>query len=212
MSSLLGFAFFAALLTITPGLDTLLVLRVTGSGGRAAGVAAAAGIATGCLVWGTASAVGVTALLTASRLAFDALRIAGAAYLVWLGVRALWTVRRRPDEDRTDAPALPAGQHWSRGRAMRTGLTTNLLNPKVGAFYLSVLPQFLPDGVNPLAGSMALTAIHALEGMLWLSAVVLVVNRARTLLSRPSVRRRFEQLTGVVLVGFGIRLALDHAA
>ena len=213
MNSLVTFALFAALLTITPGLDTLLVLRVAGSGGRGAGIAATAGIHIGCLVWGAASAVGVTALLTASRVAFDALRLAGAAYLCWLGVRALWTVMRRPrEDDRTGAPALSDQQHWSRGRALRTGLTTNLLNPKVGAFYLSVVPQFLPSGVNPLAGSMALTAIHALEGMLWLSAVALVVNRARAVLTRPSVRRWFEQITGVVLVGFGIRLALDNTA
>jgi len=211
MSSLVTFALFAALLTITPGLDTLLVLRTAASGGRGAGIAAAAGISTGCLIWGAASAVGVTALLAASRLAFDALRIAGAAYLLWLGVRALWTVRRRPEEDRTGAPAFSDRQHWSTGRAIRTGLTTNLLNPKVGVFYLSVLPQFLPAGMNPLAGSMALTAIHVLEGMLWLSAVALVVNRARAVLTRPSVRRWFEQITGVVLVGFGIRLATERA-
>ena len=100
---------------------------------------------------------------------------------------------------------------WTRARALRIGLTTNLLNPKVGAFYLSVLPQFLPDGMNPLAGSLALAVIHDLESLLWLSFLAFVVTQARGWLTRPAVRRRLEQVTGAVFVAFGVRLALDHA-
>ena len=208
IGSFAAFAVFAALLTITPGLDTLLVLRVTAAGGRRAGIAAAAGISLGCLVWAAASAAGVTAILAASRLAFDVLRAAGAVYLCWLGARALWTLRRPTvvPSPETDAPV---GERWRAGRALRTGLTTNLLNPKVGVFYLSVLPQFLPHGPHPMVGSMALALIHVVEGVLWLSLLALLVTRARALLTRASVRRRFEQLTGVVLVGVGIRLALE---
>jgi threonine/homoserine/homoserine lactone efflux protein len=91
---------------------------------------------------------------------------------------------------------------------LRTGLTTNLLNPKVGVFYLSVMPQFLPAQANPLVGSLALGAIHVVEGVLWLSLVVLAVNRARVWLTRPVVKRRLEQLTGLALLVFGLRLAL----
>jgi RhtB (resistance to homoserine/threonine) family protein len=206
--SLAALAAFAAVLTVTPGLDTMLVLRTAAVVGRRAGFAALLGISLGCVVWAVASALGVTAILAASRLAFDALRIAGAAYLCWLGARALWRTRRRGTAEpaSTGEAGVQARSAWS---AFRTGLTTNLLNPKVGVFYLSVMPQFLPAGMDPLAGSLALGAIHVLEGLVWLSLVVVAVGRARGWLTRPAVRRRLEQVTGVVFVGFGVRLALD---
>ncbi|MBX6752468.1 MAG: LysE family transporter [Micromonosporaceae bacterium] len=241
-TSLIAFAVFAALLTITPGVDTLLVLRASAAGGRSAGIAAATGIGLGCLAWATAGAIGVTAVLAASQLAFDVLRLAGAAYLCWLGARALWSVRRRrsnpalpsstdpapsgapalstssdPVPSGSGAPALAApdhagepGERWSRWRGLRAGLTTNLLNPKVGVFYLSVLPQFLPTGLPPLAGALALAMIHVIEGLLWLSLLAVLVTRARSWLTRPAVRRRFEQVTGAVLLALGLRLAIDH--
>jgi threonine/homoserine/homoserine lactone efflux protein len=218
MTGIAAFAVFAAILAITPGLDTMLVLRTTAVSGRAAGIAAVTGVALGCLVWAVASAAGVTAVLAASRVAFEILRAAGVAYLFWLGGRALWHARR-PDPTPSPAapppaapsPAVPASavpvQRW--GSALRTGFTTNLLNPKVGVFYLSVMPQFLPGGLSPLAGSLALGAIHIGEGFVWLSIVVLAVNLARGWLTRPTVRRRLEQCTGVVFIAFGVRLALN---
>jgi threonine/homoserine/homoserine lactone efflux protein len=212
-TSLLAFAAFAAILTVTPGVDTLLVLRASAVGGRAAGIAAAAGISLGCLIWATAGAIGVTAVLAASRLAFDVLRVAGAGYLCWLGARALWSTRRHRSDEASplslDEPAAP-GERWTHWRALRTGLTTNLLNPKVGVFYLSVLPQFLPDGLHPLVGSLALAMIHNIEGILWLSLLAVLVTRARSWLTRATVRRRFEQVTGAVLLALGLRLAIDR--
>ncbi len=95
--------------------------------------------------------------------------------------------------------------------AFRTGLITNLLNPKVGVFYLSVMPQFLPEGLSPLLGSLSLGGIHIVEGIVWLSLVVVVAGRARGWLQRPAIRRRLEQLTGVVFLGFGVRLAFERA-
>ena len=206
-TQLVAFAIFAAVLTVTPGLDTMLVLRTAALTGRRAGMAAIAGITLGCLGWAVASALGVTALLTASRLAFDVLRVAGAAYLCWLGGRALWRARR-------PVPADPAASRMDvqpgAAAAFRTGLVTNLLNPKVGVFYLSVMPQFLPDA-NPLLGSLALGAVHVVEGVVWLSVIVLAVVRARSWLTRPAVKRRLEQLTGLVFLAFGLRLALEQA-
>jgi threonine/homoserine/homoserine lactone efflux protein len=115
------------------------------------------------------------------------------------------TARRAP------APAESLVDEPSRGAlaALRTGLGTNLLNPKVGAFYLSVLPQFLPDGANALLAGMALGAVHVLEGLIWLSLVVVAVGRAGRWLSRPNVARRLDQVTGVVFLGFGARLAVE---
>jgi threonine/homoserine/homoserine lactone efflux protein len=197
VNSVGAFAIFAAVLAITPGLDTMLVLRTAALGGRRAGLAAVAGIALGCLAWALASALGVTAVLAASRLAFEMLRWAGVAYLCYLGVRALAkksTVERVP----------PAG-------GLRAGLVTNLFNPKVGVFYLSVMPLFLPAGLPVLAGSLLLGAIHIGIGVVWLSLLVLVADRSSRFLRRPNVRRRLEQLSGVVFLGFGLRLALERA-
>ena len=197
MTSLGAFAVFAAVLAITPGLDTMLVLRTAALGGRRAGLAAVAGIALGCLAWALASALGVTAVLAASKLAFEMLRWAGVVYLCYLGVRALLkksTVDRVP----------PAG-------GIRAGLVTNLLNPKVGVFYLSVMPLFLPAGLPALAGSLLLGAIHIGFGVVWLSLLVLVADRSSRFLQRPNIRRRLEQLSGVIFLGFGLRLALERA-
>jgi threonine/homoserine/homoserine lactone efflux protein len=205
--SLVAFAVFAAVLTVTPGLDTFLVLRTTVSRGRLAGFVAAVGIGLGCMCWALVSALGITALLTASTLAYEILRWAGVAYLCWLGARALYTARRAPAStmDSQVEPTRP-GRPWA---VFRTGLLTNLLNPKVGAFYLSVLPQFLPHGVPPLLGSTALGAVHVAEGLLWMTVVIVAVGRSRGWLTRPIVRRRLEQVSGVVFLAFGIRLAAE---
>jgi threonine/homoserine/homoserine lactone efflux protein len=202
--SLLAFAVLAAVLTITPGLDTVLVLRTTARQGRRAGFAAALGISLGCLGWALASVLGITALLAASRLAYEILRWLGVGYLCWLGIRALWGARRGAP------PTAPSTVDLRAPAAFRTGLTTNLLNPKVGAFYVSVLPQFLPAGVNPLLGATALAAVQVLEGIGWLSLVILAVDRAGRWLSTPAVRRWLDRLTGVVFLGFGLRLAAAH--
>jgi threonine/homoserine/homoserine lactone efflux protein len=163
----------------------------------------ALGVCTGVLIWGAAGAVGLTAILTASEQAYDFVRIAGAAYLIWLGVKAL--LARATVED------AAVGRHpRTLGRAFRAGLFSNLLNPKIGAFYVSVLPQFIPEEASVLATSMLLAAVHALEGILWLFLVASLVGRLGTRLQRPRVKQRLEQLTGLVLVGLGLRLALDR--
>jgi len=203
-----AFAVFAAVVAVTPGLDTMLVLRTAAVSGRRPGLAAVAGVALGCLVWAGASALGVTAVLTASQLAYDVLRVAGAVYLCWLGARTLWRARK-PSGPVPDADISTVDQR--RGvAAFRTGLTTNLLNPKVGVFYLSVMPQFLPSGLAPLPGSLALGAIHVAEGVIWLSLLVVAVGRARGWLTRPPIKRRLEQISGAVFIAFGLRLAVER--
>lgn len=208
LSSVLAFTAFAALLTITPGLDTVLVLRTAAANGTKAAYAAAFGVCLGVLVWAVAGGLGIGALLTASRTAYDVLRVAGAVYLAGLGLRLLWRTRRSFPAPETEAiapveKALP-------GKAFRIGVTTNLLNPKVGVFYLSVLPQFLPVG-DPALGAAALGGIHAIEGVLWFAVLILAVGQIRGWLRRPTVARWLDRLVGLAFLGFGARLWFSHA-
>ena len=205
---MLAFAVFAALITIIPGLDTMLVVRTAAVGGRRAGIASGLGIGLGCLCWAAAGGLGITALLTASRIGYDVLRWAGAGYLCYLGARAI--VRRREAAGPIKAGGTaPARGAWS---AFRVGLATELLNPKVGVFYISVLPQFLPHGAAPLLASVALGAVHMVEGLAWFTVLSFVVGRASGLLGRPRVRRALDQISGVVFIGFGVRLAIEGAS
>ncbi|MEV6071141.1 LysE family translocator [Nocardia sp. NPDC052001] len=205
--ALLSFAVVAGLLTLVPGLDTALVLRAAISRGRGYAFATAIGIGTGTLVWGVAAAAGVSLLLTASELAYTSLRIAGAIYLAWMGITMIRDgLRKRatnPQATLDDSPPSAFGA-WARG------LGTNLLNPKVGVFYIAMLPQFLPDGVPPLLMGSLLALIHNIEGMLWFTALITAATLAKTWLSRDSVRRTMDTLTGTVLIAFGLKLAADH--
>jgi threonine/homoserine/homoserine lactone efflux protein len=198
-----GFAVVAAALTITPGLDTALVLRAALTRARREAMATAAGIVAGLFVWGAAAAVGVSALLAASATAFDVLRYAGAAYLVGYGVRLLVAAaRHRPDGDRP-ASEVPG----SALRAARAGLLTNLLNPKVGVFYIALLPQFVPAGSDPLLGGLLLAAVHGALSAVWFLLLISLATALSRWLRRPTTVRVIDGVTGTALVGFGVRLA-----
>ncbi|WP_367319442.1 LysE family translocator [Streptomyces sp. HUAS ZL42] len=211
-SALASFAVVAGLLTLVPGLDTALVLRSVAVRGRAHAFATALGINTGALLWGAAAAGGATALLTVSQTAYTALRIAGAAYLLWMGIGLLRALRRRES-----GPALgrePQAEPLS--RAFRRGFTTNLLNPKVGVFYTAALPQFIPEHTPHLAMGLLLALVHDLEAMAWFTLLILGAERLKALLrrlriDRRTARRSMDAVTGTVLIGFGVELALsDH--
>lgn len=197
-AALLSFTIIAVLTVITPGMDTLLVVRTSLLRGRRAGVAVVLGTTLGCLVWATAGLVGLTALLTTSRFAYDVVRILGAIYLVYLGVSALFASRQPEPEVKVASSA------WS---ALRMGLFTNLLNPKPGVFYLSLLPQFLPAG-QPAWGVL-LVAIHLAIGLIWLPMVAWTADRARRILLRDRVKLWFDRITATVLIGLGLRLAVE---
>lgn len=203
LSALLAFSVVAGLLTITPGLDTALVLRAALTQGRRHAYATAAGICAGLLLWGVAAAVGVSALLTASTLAYDGLRVVGAAYMVWLGLgllRAAWVGHPHGQ----DAPAPPSTA-W---QGFQRGLLTNTLNPKIGAFYIAVLPQFLPEDASAAATGALLAAAHVVLSLAWFSVLILAADRMRRFLTRPGAQRSLDAGTGAVLVGFGLRLGL----
>ncbi len=201
--SLLAFTAAAALLTVTPGLDTALVLRTAVSESRRRALAAAAGICVGCLAWALLVAAGVAALLAASELAYAVLRLVGAAWLVWMGVRLLWRGSNAPA---TSHPAVTTRSTPS-GSAFLRGVLTNLLNPKVGVFYVTFLPPFVPAGHAPGPWMVGLGAIHATLGIAWFTAIVQAAQAARAALARPPVMRWIDRVTAVALIGFGLRLA-----
>ncbi|MBL1098974.1 LysE family translocator [Streptomyces coffeae] len=211
LTSALAFAGVAALINITPGLDTLLVLRTSVSQGRTAGLASALGILTGCVVWGIATAVGLTALLTASRFAYDTLRIAGAAYLVWLGASALWRSRRAAGDESSQVPgAFAEAEPRGRWAAFRAGVGTNLLNPKAGVFYMSLIPQFTPHGESVFTMTLLLTAIDIVELAIWYWVVSGAASALADRLRRPAFRRRMEQVSGIAFFGFAANLLADR--
>ncbi|MFG3113643.1 LysE family translocator [Streptomyces sp. NPDC048197] len=221
LTSLLGFTLVAALLTISPGPDFAVVLRTALGSGRRAALCSALGVAAGCFVWGLAGAVGLTAMLAASRTAYDVLRVAGALYLMWLGIQALRSARRIRTAGAPEAEVPAAGREASGDgggappvtplRAFRTGLLTNVLNPKVGVVYMSLLPQFIPHGAPVIATTLLLVAVHAALGVLWLGGVAFAVHRARAVFQRPRIRRRLDQATGGVLLALGAAVGFETA-
>jgi threonine/homoserine/homoserine lactone efflux protein len=201
-TAVLGFAVVAAALTVTPGLDTALVLRAAVTGRRSEAGATAAGIVAGLFVWGAAAAAGISALLTASDVGYDVVRYAGAAYLVWFGGRLLWRALRRPPVEDVVGPA--GRSPW---RAVRLGLVTNLLNPKVGVFYVALLPQFVPPGADALAVGLLLAAVHAVLSLLWFGLLIVLAGTLGRRLRSPRTVRAVDGVSGAVLVGFGVGLA-----
>lgn len=204
---LIAFTIASTLLAITPGNDTILVMK-NSLGGRKAGVATTAGIVCGCLVHAAFSALGISLILVKSAALFNAVKLVGAAYLIFIGVRALWSVWRT----RSDAEGVIAGDANPEKTARRSfveGLFTNILNPKVAIFYLSFLPQFINPDDSVMARSFLLAGIHQFVGSIWLLSIVFFVARLKGVLTRSDVRRKLEAVTGVVLIGFGLKLALE---
>jgi threonine/homoserine/homoserine lactone efflux protein len=201
LTSLVAYVAAASLLTITPGLDTALVLRTAAAGTPRRAALAGFGIAAGCFVWAAVVALGLGALLIASQLAYTVLRWIGAAYLLWVGYKMLRHPRR---------VFLTAGQSGGpQGAAFVTGALTNLLNPKVGVFYVSFLPQFVPPDVSVGPYILLLGAIHALLGLIWFACLITATRPISTFLQRPAVVQACDRLTGSVFVAFGLGLALE---
>ena len=193
---LLAFLAVAVVVIVTPGQDTALTVRNTLAGGRRAGVRTAIGVATGQAVWALAASAGVTALLVASEPAFLALKLAGAAYLVYLGAQALLAaVRRRAPVHEAHAAA---GTH-----ELRQGLLSNLGNPKMAVFFSSLLPQF----GDSFAALLGLGLLFCALTLTWLTAYAFALARAGDMLRRPRVRRAIDAVTGTALVALGVRLA-----
>lgn len=198
----LVFVGIVALLTITPGADMAMVARSVFTGGRRDAFATTLGISAGCFAWACASALGVAAVLAASQTAYDALRLVGAVYLIWLGVQTLLAARSGvPPVDETGR---------GRGNPFRQGLLTNLFNPKIAVFYSTFLPQFIAPGDSALLVSMVLACVHIALGIVWLSLYAWLLARAVEAFKGSRVRRALDALTGTVLVALGLRLAAER--
>lgn len=206
LATLIAFTVVGAVITISPGPDSLLVLRTAVVAGPAKALAAAAGICTGLLAWALAAAFGISAILAGSTLLYDFLKWAGAAYLCWLGVRLLLTSRTSQR-----AFASPDIADSRRDKWFSIGLLTNISNPKVGMFYVSLLPQFVPDGVSAGPFMAVLAAIHIAEGAVWFALLIVATRPLARWLARPHVLRKVDRLTGVILIGLGMRLTLDQS-
>jgi threonine/homoserine/homoserine lactone efflux protein len=202
--ALIAFTLAAALLTVTPGIDTALVLRTAAAEGSHRAFWAGFGICLGCLAWGAIVALGLGMLLQASELAYTALRWAGALYLLYLGFKLLKAPRRDFGGEMGPESGGSGGSWFWRG------LLTNLLNPKVGVFYVSFLPQFIPAGTDVAAMTLLLAAIHALLGLIWFGLLILATQPITGALRKPKVVQALDRVTGGVFILFGARLALSR--
>ena len=209
IAALPAFALASTLLILAPGPDSLLVLRNTLRHGRRGGWITATGTMSGLLAWAVAAAFGLSALLQVSHLGYDALRPAGACYLLWLGVSSLWASRGAhagpPDEPAGPAGPAPEPAGWR--RVYLNGLLSNLLNPKIGVFFIAFLPGFIPAGAPAPLFPLALGLWFIAETGAWLATLAWMAARGAGWLRRSTVRRWAERLTGVALIGFGLRLA-----
>jgi threonine/homoserine/homoserine lactone efflux protein len=205
LGGLAAFVAVSAVVICTPGQDTALTIRSTLAGGRRSGIATAAGVALGQAVWTLAASAGVIALLSASEPAFRALKLVGAAYLVYLGAQSLYAAITRRGHDgarlRRDVQLDPA-------RALRQGLLSNLGNPKMAVFFTSLLPQFALGG--SFVALFALGILFCLMTLAWLSLYAVAVAKARRLVA-GRVRRALDTVTGIVLVALGVRLAAERS-
>jgi threonine/homoserine/homoserine lactone efflux protein len=204
-TELLAFAGISVLLAITPGPDMAVVTKNALAHGRRGVLLTTTGIGLALAIWITATAVGLSALLRASGQALFVLKLVGAAYLAYLGLRTLIDSRRRPDDLLAGTPpAAPAHAIF------RQGFLSALSNPKLGVFFVTLLPQFVAPGQPVLARLLLLGVIFAVIGWTWLNVYGLLVTRIRDFITAPRVRQWMERVTGVVLLGFGARLAVER--
>jgi threonine/homoserine/homoserine lactone efflux protein len=195
------------LVIVTPGQDTALTIRNTLAGGRRGGVFTALGVVSGQVTWALATSAGLAAVLVASQPAVTALRLAGAAYLVWLGVQALVAAVRARGREAAAGPTTPPAAR----SAYRQGLLSNLGNAKVAVFFTSLLPQFAAGGDATFWTMLPLGLCFAALTLVWLSAYAVAVARARNVLRRPRVQRALDAVTGSALVLFGLRIGTSGA-
>lgn len=209
VTELATFLGVSALVIVTPGQDTALTIRNTLLGGRRGGVLTALGVSAGQACWTLAASAGIAALLVASEPLFAAVRLAGAAYLVFLGAQALRDALR-PRVPASAEPDVPSTRRVRPWLSFRQGLLSNLGNPKMAVFFTSLLPQFAPGGSASFWALFALGLVFCSMTLVWLTGYAYAVAKAGDVLRRPPVRRALDAVTGTVLVVFGVRVAAEQ--
>lgn len=206
---LFPFLLAVTVLTITPGSDTMLVFRSVLTRGQVAGLLTTLGICSGLFVHATLSALGLSVILLHSALAYSIVKWIGAGYLVYLGITTLWHARHQPAATSSDLAHDTPHEQRTAVQSFAEGALNNILNPKPAIFYLAFLPQFIAPSDPVVLMSFALTAIHFVISVVWLSLLVVLLGRIGGWLTNPRVRQWLERATGMVLVGLGLHLALD---
>ena len=202
-SHLLGFIALSALTICTPGPDTALTIRNSLAGGRQGGVFTGIGVAIGLLIWTGATSIGVIGILVASARAFELLKLVGAAYLIYLGLQSLHGALRRSEAHE----ARGATGAVTRFGALRQGLANDLANPKIAAFFPSLLPQFVSGHSGVGFQVLLLGVLFSAMTLLWLTLYAVLIGRLRAWFQRDRVRRALDAISGTVLIAFGVRLA-----
>lgn len=194
------------LLTITPGVDTMMVLRNTLRGGAKDGLVSSLGICLGLFVHATLSAVGISAILLYSATAFTVLKTIGACYLLWLGfsgIKSFWYARYHAQE------STPTHTTFNAWRSLREGFLSNVLNPKAIIFYMAFLPQFIDPSHSALGQSLFLALLHFMVGTLWQGILVYMICSANRFMLSPKVRQSLDLFSGVVMLLLGLRLLME---
>jgi threonine/homoserine/homoserine lactone efflux protein len=207
MASLTTYLIAITLLTITPGVDTMLVIRNTARGGWRDGAVSSLGICSGLFVHAVISAVGISMILLQAAWAFSALKLAGACYLIWLGLSSWRKVLRQESFEVINGGAA-LGAFCVR-RSLREGFLSNVLNPKTAVFYMAFLPQFINPAQSALFQSLFLAGLHFIIAMIWQCLLALMVKQLKTWLQRPRVSQLFDGVTGTVMIALGLRVAAE---
>jgi threonine/homoserine/homoserine lactone efflux protein len=210
MGSLLAFLGLAIVVIVTPGPDTAIAIRNTLFGGRTGGIMTALGIASGQTIWALATSAGMVALLIASEPLFLIVKYAGAAYLIYLGLQALREATWPSASVHTTATVGGSTARVRPFAAFRQGVISDLCNPKMAAFFTSLLPQFVPSGEATFSAFLILGVVFALMTFAWLALYAVFISKLGHFLRRSPVRRTIEGVTGTVLIGLGLRVASEQ--
>jgi len=208
ITSLTTYLVAITLLTLTPGVDTMLVIRNTARGGWRDGAVSSLGICSGLFIHATISAVGISVIILQAAWAYSALKFAGAGYLVWLGYCS-WRKVIKKKTFVISNQKVSSGNDFITGRSLREGLLSNVLNPKTAVFYMAFLPQFIDPADSALAQSLFLAGLHFIIAMTWQCLLALMVKQAKGWLQRSRVSQVFDGVTGTVMIALGLRVAVE---